>query len=59
MKKHYLIASNKENKYWNWSGGNGGNGGWSEVGNYYQTKESAEIEIEALKLDAHVEFDEW
>lgn len=58
-KKHYLIQKNNEEKFWNWTGGTGGNGGWETTGSYYKTKKAAEKEIKTLKLDGHVDYDIW
>lgn len=58
-KKHYVVKKNDEEKYWSWTGGPSGNGGWAKIGSYYQTEKDAQDEIDNLRLDTHVEFDVW
>lgn len=54
MKKYYLIKKNGEEKYWNFVVN-----GWSKIGSYYFSKETATADIENYKLDGTIVFDEF
>ena len=61
--KLYVIVANepgkdmfgRELKYWNFAVGNGE---WATCGSYYFSEEGAQEDIDGMKLNAHIEYDE-
>ena len=55
--RHYLIVNNEDsNLFWNWDVSTGE---WAKKGSYYLDEESAQEDIDANGLNAHVEYDVW
>ena len=55
--RHYLIVNNENpNLFWNWDISTGE---WAKKGSYYPNEESAQEDIDANGLNAHVEYDVW
>ena len=55
--RHYLIVNNEDsNLFWNWDVSTGE---WAKKGSYYPDEESAQEDIDANGLNAHVEYDVW